>query len=48
MDQERPRLLESAIGKEKLRTGFTRPLQPDGGWKALIDNARGPEILDRD
>jgi uncharacterized protein (TIGR02246 family) len=22
--------------------------QPDGGWKALIDNARGPEILDRD
>jgi hypothetical protein len=21
--------------------------QPDGGWKALIDNARGPEILNR-
>ncbi len=21
--------------------------QPDGGWKALIDNARGPQILGR-
>ncbi|WP_419730822.1 YybH family protein [Lichenicola sp.] len=22
--------------------------QPDGGWKALIDNARGPLVLDAD
>jgi ketosteroid isomerase-like protein len=22
--------------------------QADGGWKALIDNARGPQILDQD
>jgi ketosteroid isomerase-like protein len=22
--------------------------QPDGSWKALIDNARGPQILDSD